>query len=120
LDQPTSGWNFQLDPNSPLDAAKKRGQLTDTEYIGADRWRKVHQLYLRYISDTERYSEEAAATIERNYRRGVEILTDGGKHRRIFHAVCAICTYGEPDELGDPEYTLETAKHGFRELAKQF
>lgn len=120
MDQPTAGWHVQLDRNSPLDAAAGRGELTHAEFLGADSWRKTHQLYLRYISDPDRYSDEAASIIEKNYKRGVEILTDGGKHRRIFHAVCAICTYGDPDELGTPEYTLEVAKHGFRELAKQF
>ena len=120
MDQPTTGWRFQLDRNSPLDAAAGRGDLTHAEYLGADKWRKVHQLYLKYIANTDRYTDDAADTIEKNYKRGVEILTDGGKHRRIFHAVCAICTYGDPDELGDPKYTMDVAKYGFRELSKKF
>jgi hypothetical protein len=119
MNQATAGWG-QLDRNAPLDAAALAGDLTHTEYLGAERWRKAHQLYLKYLADTDAYSDEAAATIEANYKRGVEILTGGGKHRRIFHAVCAVCTYGDPDELGDREYTLATAKAGFRELANKF
>jgi hypothetical protein len=119
MDQATA-WGVQLDRNAPLDKCAIAGELTHTEYLGAERWRKVHQLYLKYLSDPEVYSDEAAATIEANYKRGVDILTDGGKHRRIFHAVCAVTTYGEPDELGDRGYTLQTAKHGFRELANKF
>jgi hypothetical protein len=118
MDQPTDGWRIQFDRNSPLDSAAMRGELTREEYLGADSWRKTHQLYLNYLFDTDRFSDDAAKTIEKNYRLGVEILTGGGNHRRIFHAVCAICTYGEPDELGDPAYTLETAKAGFRALAR--
>lgn len=120
MDQPTPGWRIQFDRNSPLDVAAQEGKLAHAEYLGADKWRKVHQLYLAYLANTDRYTDEAAETIEKNYKRGVEILTDGGRHRRIFHAVCAICTYGEPDELGDREYMLETAKVGFRELSKHF
>ena len=120
MDQPTHGWRVQLDRNSPLDVAAGRGELTYAEYLGAESWRKAHQLYLKYLADPENYSDDAAAIIEKNYKRGIEILTDGGRHRRIFHAVCAICTYGDPDELGDPKYTLDTAKVGFRELSKKF
>lgn len=120
MNQPTAGWRVQFDKNSPLDRAAERGDLTYSEYLGAERWRKVHQIYLKYLANTEKYSDEAAATIEANYKRGVEILTGGGKHRRIFHAVCSICTYGDPDELGDPEYTMKTAKVGFQELSDKF
>ena len=120
MDRPTAGWRVQLDRNSVLDASAMRGELTRAEYLGADSWRRAHQLYIKYLSDPDRYDDASAGTIEKNYKRGVEILTDGGKHRRIYHAVCAVCTYGEPDELGDAEYALETAKVGFRELSKKF
>lgn len=120
MDQPTGGWRVQLDRNSPLDAAAQRGELTEAEYLGADKWRSVHIKYLRYLEDTEQYTDLAAEVIERNYKRGVAILTGDGRHRRIFHAVCSLCTYGDPDELGDPAYTMAAAKVGFRELSERF
>jgi hypothetical protein len=119
MDQPTAGWRVQLDRNSRLDETALRGELSHSEYLGAETWRKTHQLFLKYLENPENYSDEAAATIEANYKRAVEILTGGGKHRRVYHAVCAVCTYGESDELGDAKYTLDVAKVGFRLIAEQ-
>jgi hypothetical protein len=48
----------------------------------------------------------------------VDILM--GEGRRVFHAVIAVATDEDPEELGDFNYTLDAAKVGFAALARAF
>ena len=74
--------------------------------------------YLASILDPDEMSDEDCERAAARYKLGTKILMDEG--RRVFHAVCAIATYDEPNGVGDPEYTAAAAKIGFAALAKKF
>jgi hypothetical protein len=101
------------------------GDITRAEYEAGERWRTAYLGYLQTIGcptpfgngpgSLESYSDELCEKLKRQYLEGVDILKSCG--RRVLHAVNAIAVFGEPDELGDPEYTLRAAKIGLSALA---
>lgn len=110
--------------------------FTEAELLAAEKWRNVYLAYLRSISDDEMPDDKCEAA-KAAYLRGVEILEaqdlsrtyrtpdgrlrdDYKKRKRVFHAVNAVCVYGEPDELGDRDFIMAAAKVGLADLAKSF
>lgn len=99
--------------------------FTEAELLAAEKWRNVYLRYMRSIEDVEATDEQCEAA-KAEYMRGVVILEAQDlsrpycKRKRVFHAVNALCVYGEPDELGHQDFTLAAAKVGLADLAKNF
>lgn len=94
------------------------GRISKEEYRAAVKWRAIHLAYLHSIQAPEDLSDwecERAASL---YKMGCKVLMASGK--RVFHAVSAIATYDEAEELGDFEFTLAAARIGFARLARKF
>lgn len=101
-----------------LESLLWRGLISQEEYNAAVRWRIVHLAYLQSIENPDQMLDEDCENATQGYKRGVEILE--AKGRRVFHAVSAVATYEDTEELGDFAYTLAAARVGFAALARQF
>jgi hypothetical protein len=108
---------------APAPDMLKMGGFTPAECLAGERWRTTYLMYLRSLEDDDMPDadcEEAKAC----YMRGVEILEGQDlskpycKRKRVFHAVNAVCVYGEPDELGDHAMINAAAKVGLADLVK--
>lgn len=114
--------SFNRDAMPSLASAR----FTDAEYRAAEKWRNVFLKYLQSLHDDE-MSDADCEVARAEYMRGVEILEAQDltkpycKRKRVLHAVNALCVYGEPDELGQTEFTEAAAKVGLADLvAKGF
>ena len=96
--------------------------FTEHELLAAEKWRNVYLAYLRSITD-DSVPDDRCEEIREKYMIGVSILEAQDlskpycKRKRVLHAVNAVCVYGEPEELGERDYTLAAAKIGFSDLA---
>lgn len=97
------------------------GFFTEHELLAAERWRNVYLNYMRSLEDIEMSDAQCEAAKEK-YLEGVAILEVEDltkrycKRKRVFHAVNAVCVYGEPEELGDRDFILAAAKVGLADL----
>ncbi len=109
---------------SPLGRLRIGVEISEASYQAAIKWRDIYLTYLRSIGspspyglDVIEFSDEDCEKAKELFMRGQKILNDMG--RRVFHAVNAIAVFEEPEDLGDPAFTLQAAKRGFDALAEK-
>lgn len=115
-----------------LGRLRVRGKITEDEYQAGVDWRELYFRYLVSIGAPHPFTQstmghgtvtddpaflpdEICENVAAKYKHGIKILEARGK--RVLHAVNAIAVFDEPEELGDPEYTLKAARVGLVALA---